>query len=121
VYQWFDGRPPGVVAELPAEPGLDAQYTYLSTVHWQPIVNGYSGVSMPSFETFRLPMKTFPDDSSVRLLQGRLVDYVVLHEEYYGRQAYRAVVEALDRRSDLRERARALTGGYEARIYQVIR
>ena len=121
VYQWFAGRPAGVLAELPAEPGLDAQYTYLSTVHWQSIVNGYSGVTLPSFEAFRRSMTTFPDDSSIRLLRSRGVDYVLLHEEYYGRPAYRGIVEELDRRAELKERARAVTGGYEARIYQVIR
>jgi hypothetical protein len=121
VYHWFEGRPPGVLAELPAEDWLDAQYTYLSTVHWQRIVNGYSGVAPPSYEAFRSSMTTFPDDSSIRLLRSREVDYVVLHEEYYGRPAFRRVIEALDRRADLRECARGVTDGHEARIYQVIK
>jgi hypothetical protein len=46
---------------------------------------------------------------------------VVLHEEYYGRPAFRRVIEALDRRADLRECARGVTDGHEARIYQVIK
>ena len=121
VYHWFEGRPPGVLAELPAEDRLDAQYTYLSTVHWQRIVNGYSGVAPPAYETFRQSMTMFPDDSSIQLLRSREVDYVLLHEQYYGRPAYRRVLEALDRRADLRECARGVTDGYEARIYQLIR
>jgi hypothetical protein len=121
VYHWFEGRPPGVLAELPAEDRLDAQYTYLSTVHWQRIVNGYSGVAPPAYETFRQSMTMFPDDSSIQLLRSREVDYVLLHEEYYGRPAYRRVLEVLDRRADLRECARGVTDGYEARIYQLIK
>ena len=121
VYRWFDGRPSNVLVELPAEERFDAQHTYLSTVHWQRILNGYSGVAPASHETFRQSMMTFPDDPSIRLLRSRDVDYVLLHEEYYGRPAYRRVIEAIERRADLRECARAVTDGYEARIYQLIR
>jgi hypothetical protein len=45
----------------------------------------------------------------------------LLHEEFYGREAYRRVVAAVDARSDLHENARAVTGGYEARIYELVR
>ena len=121
VYRWFDGRPSNVLAELPAEENQEALYTYLSTVHWQRILNGYSGAAPLSYYEFKRSMATFPDEASMRLLRDRGTDYVLLHEEFYGREAYRRVAAAVDARSDLREKARAVTGGYEARIYELVR
>lgn len=121
VYHWFAGRPPGVLAELPADDDHEARYTYLSTVHWQRIVNGYSGVSPIDNAVFKRLMATFPDAPGIQFLRDRHVDYIVVHEDYYGRLAYRSVIEAVDKRSDLRECARAVTDGYEARIYQLIK
>jgi hypothetical protein len=121
VYRWFDGRPPGVLAGLPAKEEQEALYTYLSTVHWHRILNGYSGAAPLSFYAFKRAMTTFPDEASLRLLRDRGTDYVVLHEEFYGRDAYRVVIQAVDARSDLQERARAVTGGFEARVYALVR
>jgi len=121
VYRWFDGRPSNVLAELPAEENQEALYTYLSTVHWQRILNGYSGAAPLSYYEFKRSMATFPDEASMRLLCDRGTNYVLLHEEFYGREAYRRVVAAVGARSDLHEKARAVTGGYEARIYELVR
>jgi hypothetical protein len=121
VYRWFDGRPTGVLAELPAAADQEALYTYLSTVHWQRILNGYSGAAPVSYHEFKHAMATFPDEASMRLLRDRGTDYVLLHEEFYGREAYQNLVRVIAARSDLQEKARAVTGGYEARIYQLVR
>ena len=121
VYRWLDGRPAGVLAELPATEEQEAVYTYLSTVHWQRILNGYSGVVPASYAEFRRLMVTFPDDPSMQFLHRSGVDYVVVHEEFYGRAAYQRVITAISNRAGLQERARAVTGGYEARIYQLAR
>jgi hypothetical protein len=121
VYHWFDGRPSKVLAELPATEEQEALYTYLSTAHWQRILNGYSGAAPLTYSEFRRSMATFPDGPSMRLLQSRAVDYVLVHEEFYGREAYRRVIEGIERRVDLQERARAVTDGYEARIYELVR
>jgi hypothetical protein len=121
VYRWFEGRPPSVLAELPAEPDFESRYTYFSTFHWQRIINGYSGAAPMSHEQFKLAMQTFPDDAAVRFLRERGVDYIVLHEEFYGRTRYQGIIAAVEARADLRECVRAVTDGYDARIYQVIR
>jgi hypothetical protein len=121
VYRWFEGRPAGVLAELPASEDQEALFTYYSTVHWQRIINGYSGAVPPLHEAFKRSMATFPDAQSMQLLRDRGADFVLVHEEFYGRAAYRKVVGAVAARSDLLERARAVTGGYEARLYQIVR
>jgi len=124
VYRWFDGREPSVIAELPAvgiEPQweLEARYTYRSTFHWQRIVNGYSGVIPAPYVAFMQAMAAFPDAESMRVLRAHGTEYVVVHEESYGRAAYARLVEAIDRRKDLREVAAVSRGGYEARIYRL--
>jgi hypothetical protein len=125
VYHWFEGRTPAVLAELPAtaEPqgDLEAGYLYRSTLHWQRILNGYSGVIPLPYQKFMQAMTTFPDEASIAMLRSREVDYVCVHEQYYGREAYRKVIRSIERRTDLRERTRAVTDGYEARIYQLAR
>jgi hypothetical protein len=127
IYQWLAAQPTTVIAELPAatsDPASlwrDVRYSYLSTFHWHRLVNGNSGYIPKSNLAFCDAMTTFPDDQSIRLLRDHDVEYVVLHEEFYGREAYRKVIEAVGVRSDLRETARRASGGYEARVYRLAR
>ncbi len=127
VYRWFAGRPPAVIEELPAmvdEQVLydpECRYIYFSTFHWQHLLNGYSGAFPVSYAMFRHFMQTFPDDRSVALLRKQGADYVVLHEDLYGRERYRDVVNAVGRRTDWSEVSRATDNGYEARIYRAVK
>jgi hypothetical protein len=126
IYDWFHGRPPSVLAELPTatdERRWDPEttYMYFSTFHWQRLLNGYSGAFPQSYFSFRRATATFPDDNSVRTLREQGADYVVLHEDLYGRARYREVVDQVGRRADLEEVVRAVSDGYEARIYKVVR
>jgi len=46
VYRWLAEQQPGPVLELPmafTEGGPQLDYQYLSTYHWQPTPDGYSG------------------------------------------------------------------------------
>ncbi len=55
LYTWLSRQVPGVVADLPVVsstqtlPGEDPRYAYLSTFHWLPSINGYSGFYPPSY------------------------------------------------------------------------
>ena len=54
LYAWLAKQPRGVVAEFPMPapdtlPGIEPRYAYMSTFHWMPIVNGYSGYYPPSY------------------------------------------------------------------------
>jgi hypothetical protein len=123
VYAWFNGRPSGVIAELPAPPadaiGADVRYLYPATFHWQRMLNGNSGHFPASNLAFCAAMQTFPDDRSIALLQKRGVDHVIVHEEYYGRAAYQTVVGAMSQRPELQEVVHAQDRGFEARIYRL--
>jgi hypothetical protein len=124
VYTWFAGRAGSVIVVLP--PGTidqpwrrDCAYMYFSTFDWPWLLNGNSGLLPPGYRQFLGRMAAFPDERSMKLLRDRGAQYVVLHEQLYGRDAYKRVLEAVDARGDLSEVVRSLSGGYESRIYQV--
>jgi hypothetical protein len=123
IYQWLQARPPSVVAELPVTAALSegVRYSYASTVHWQRLLNGNSGFYPESYLTFATLMQTFPDGPSMALLRARGVDYVVVHEEYYGRHAYQTVTAAIGTGADLVEVARARSRNYESRVYRLVK
>ena len=127
IYAWFAGRPTSVVAGLPApapdasELMMDVRFSYLSTFHWQRMLNGNSGSFPKSFIDFCAAMQTFPDDQSVGLLRDRRVDYVLLHEEFYGRGEYREVIEAMEDRRDFQPVMSMVSGGWEASLFRLVR
>jgi hypothetical protein len=88
VYRILARQPPGVVAEFPVPradtlPGDEAEYAYMSTFHWFPLVNGYSGNYPPSYLARLDRLSSFPDDRSIRQLRQDNVVYVVVHGSAY--------------------------------------
>jgi hypothetical protein len=102
--RWVAARPrPFVVAELPVAPPSDAvasaryhsRYMLHSMLHWQPIVNGYSGFVPPRHEALFDQLTRFPDEGSVRALEQLGVSYVLLHREDFGEARFaQAVADA---------------------------
>ena len=93
VYRVLASQPRGVVAEFPvprldALPGDDAEYSYFSTFHWFPIVNGYSGTYPPSYIARLEQLAGFPDDRSIRQLRRDDVAYVIVHGSSYPGAAF---------------------------------
>jgi hypothetical protein len=93
VYRVLAGQPRGVVAEFPvprldALPGEDAEYSYFSTFHWFPIVNGYSGTYPPTYIARLVELAAFPDDRSIRQLRRDDVTYVIFHGSSYTGPAF---------------------------------
>jgi PA14 domain-containing protein len=74
-----------VIVELPlAAPRFafgNTSYMLASTVHWRPLVNGYSGLTPPSYYRHFAAMQTFPDLESVTALQGEGVTRIVVHTD----------------------------------------
>ncbi len=103
LYAWLAGQPPGVVAEFPMAPssnlpGPDPVYAYMSTFHWQPLLNGYSGY-YPRPHLQRLDVLTrFPDPRAIARLREYDVRYVVVHPARYdgalGQQALEGALAA---------------------------
>jgi hypothetical protein len=85
VYRMLARQPRGVVAEFPvplvdALPGRDPEYAYMSTFHWFPLVNGYSGVYPHSYLSRLARLRGFPDETSLTQLRRDGVRYVIVHQ-----------------------------------------
>ena len=109
VYRWLAREPRGTVTiEYPlprpdALPLLDPYYMYFSTMHWQPLVNGYSGHYPPSYIEMLESQRTFPDDASIAALRARGVKAIIVHANgYEKRSQYDDATNGLESRSDVR-------------------
>jgi hypothetical protein len=101
VYGWLAGQPRGVVLELPLplpwEMWLhETSYQYMSTFHWFPLVNGYSGYAPRSYLATVEGMRGFPDALGQRTLAGLDVTYVLVHEGAYSRSEVAELRTVLD-------------------------
>jgi hypothetical protein len=94
VYRWLaeqPGRHP--IVHLPMFDGRylwrrpdfhESVYMLYSTLHWNPMVNGYAGIEPDSYLRVRDRMMTFPAESFLDMLREIDVRYVILHREGYG-------------------------------------
>jgi hypothetical protein len=106
LHAWLAKQPRGVVAEMPMPdevPGSDPRTSYLSTFHWQPIVNGYSGFVPQSYLDRIDQVRRFPDDESIARLRRDGVRYIVVHLEQYPKDEAILVQHALTFRHRLPE------------------
>jgi hypothetical protein len=120
LYSWLARQPPGVVAELPLVEGRtewEARVSYMSTFHWKPLVNGYSGFVPQSYVDRMNALRDFPDDRSLSRLQRDNVRYAVVHIAAFGDRAGE-VLETLAGRYRLKELGRFLDAdGGEAVVF----
>jgi hypothetical protein len=99
-YERLAQMPPGVVVEFPF-PYVSSNYhnhsvaMYWSTVHWKPLVNGYSDVIPPDFDAIAVPINYFPDPASFEIMRARQVRYVVWHIDAYRGDGQRTIEDRL--------------------------
>jgi hypothetical protein len=107
VYTRFDGIPaiysllarePGrvVLAEAPFYPPQavfeNAGYVLASTVHWRPLMNGYSGYVPASYRTYAASFWFFPEDFAIQEMRKAGVTHVMVHPQRFYQDA-RIVME----------------------------
>ncbi len=88
IYRVLSRQPPGVVLVLPVPrqdklPGQDAEYDYLSTFFWFPLVNGYSGNFPPSYLMRLDRLFDITSDRAVRQIVLDRVRYVIVRNLLY--------------------------------------
>jgi hypothetical protein len=74
------------VIELPfGQPDYDLRAMYYSTVHWKPLVNGYSGMFPPHYSRLRTALADIPrhPELSLEALQSAGATHAILHEGAY--------------------------------------
>jgi hypothetical protein len=87
VYRFIAALPPtAAIVELPlGEPAFDIRYMFYSTLHWRPLVNGYSGGTPPDYEllsTSLQEVRSSPERAWNALLASR-ASHVIVHEQFY--------------------------------------
>lgn len=81
-YAWMSAHPaPAIEFPMGDGPVASAWPNFWSTLHWNQVVNGYSGLTPPVYIVFRDLMRSFPSADTVRLLQGMGVRTVVYHSD----------------------------------------
>lgn len=115
---------PGPILELPLPrldrlPGHDARFTLWSTMHWHPIVNGYSGYYPPEFAQTVVRTEHFPDDQSIAQLANIGVRFIVVHRAFYEDVEYRELLEQISRRRELTPLGTYLDPLGECRLFLV--
>lgn len=80
VYRWLAAKQlNGPIVELPFGLWEDYRYTYFSTYHWLPIVNGSTGFSPPTYSQITSEMKALPSRKTVEFLSAIGVKGVIVH------------------------------------------
>ncbi len=102
IYQALRNLPDGtVVAELPfGVLAWEIRYVYYSTVHWHPLLNGYSGGYPVAYRDnlWYLQNPTELPDHAWETLRGSGTTHVVVHRRAYGRERSRSVIRWLNSR-----------------------
>jgi len=83
VYRALAAERRAVVAELPLPPShevpFNAPYMLYSTVHWKPMLNGYSGFVPGSYFDHLEALRDFPEPATLAALVDFGVTHVVVH------------------------------------------
>ena len=126
--QWLRTQPPGPIVNLPVQSSVEAAerpiepiFQYESTFHWRPMFNGYSGNAPAQYVLAKPAVATFPTDPALATLRKFGIEFAIVHERYYGREAYRDVVAAAARRTDLIAYGPFADGEYETRAYRLLK
>jgi hypothetical protein len=105
----------------PVGPQLhDAEFQYVSTFHWRPLLNGYSGNTPASYDLLLKAVQDFPSERAIAALRTAGAQYLLVHERVYGRGRYSAVTRSLDERPDLQGYGPFDERGFAVRVYRLL-
>jgi len=122
VYLQLTGLAPAPVIEMPFF-YLDfmfPRHTYYmlqSTMHWMPLVNGYSDYMPRDFLANVMTLAPFPSRDSLKLLHERGVRYAVFHRYWYNDENWRDVEMRL---REFRPYLRRLYVDEGTRMYEIV-
>ena len=113
-YKRFDGIPP-IYRLLTTEPGpvvlaeqpffprwaifQNSPYVLASTVHWRPLMNGYSGYTPDSYQRYADAFWYFPEEWAIQAMKDAGVTHVVVHFAAFHKD-HQPVLKALEHRAD---------------------
>jgi hypothetical protein len=119
VYRVVAQLPHAVIAEFPFYQPSDfyrnADYMLASTIHWKPLLNGYSGFMPDSYRRMAEAMRRFPDPPTTDLLRMAGVTHVIIHRNRFG-----AGRDLLLQRMDTGGEFQRMTGDEQVRLYRLL-
>ena len=82
----------GPIAHFPFYGGREAfplhsRYMVYSTLHWKPLLNGYSDFIPPRFRTESFVLDSFPSKDSFKVLQRHRTRYIGIHWYKFGERS----------------------------------
>lgn len=120
-YQRLAQLPRGPLLELPVYSNrfafIRARYMLASTVHWQPLVNGYSDYIPPDFIAREGILGEFPTEESLASLTAQGVRYALFHVNDYPAEQRSLLQERLTR---FAARLRRLQVDDEMWLYELV-
>ncbi|HET7220133.1 MAG TPA: hypothetical protein VFJ02_18890 [Vicinamibacterales bacterium] len=101
-YRALAAVPRGPVVEFPffdrrVDFHIHTRYMLRSTMHWQPLVNGYSDHIPLDFRETAKTLATFPSDESFQAMRTYRIRYLTISRGLYGRPAFADVEARLQR------------------------
>lgn len=100
-----DEAAPVVLVEVPFWPPdvmhENGEYVINATVHWRPVMNGYSGFTPMSYRDRTRSFWFFPRPGTVESMRSEGATHVMVHLERFDEVERRQVAENLDGRRDL--------------------
>jgi hypothetical protein len=114
--------PAGAVAEFPfffRESDFHRHTAYMlnSTVHWKPLVNGYSDHIPSDFQAMVIPVSSFPALQAFNILHRYGARYVVFHEYWYD---YRSLQKLRERLRQYAPYLRKLASEDDISLYEIV-
>jgi hypothetical protein len=91
--RWLATAPRGPVLELPAAEGDGALYAYWSTVHWQPMVNGWGAFAPPDDPGLAALGGRWPTSYTAGVFRKAGIRYVVVHTDRVSPGQQRRIAE----------------------------
>ncbi len=122
VYETLAMAPEGAVVEMPffwlsRDFHRHTYYMRMSTLHWKPLVNGYSDHFPSDFAAMALPVHWFPTREAFDVLKPYSPRYVVFHLNFYDRVSRAGVLDQIDH---FREYLRPLASDPDHRLYEIV-
>jgi len=95
---------------------FNGEYVLNSTAHWQPLMNGTSGVTPMSYRRRTQSFWFFPRDHAIDAMHADGATHLMVHLEKFDDRERRDIAQTLERRSDLWLIA---ADGYGHRLYEL--